>query len=516
MRIKKRWAALLLCAAMMMPTGVYAKELDTENGIMTAEEGQEQTQIGMEMTSQIEGNESDVLLYRAGETKNLLLNLTNTGNTPLTNVSVTPKVKANTDAWPFEIENKNYTQTVDTIAPGETKVVSYTFTARQDVVSRYYKLKFDLTCAEGTIPEQNVFLKTDVKEEQNQQDPEQQNPDQQAQGGGEQDGLGAYPYDAGGVYNGGEVVSGGGEAKTGVPRVIVSGFNTDPAEIPAGSNFNLIVHLQNTSQDTAVSNMLFEFNAPAEGAESSGAAPAFLPVSGSSSVYLDNIPAGGTKDIAISLNARADLLQKPYSIELSMKYQDGNATQYEGHAALAIPIKQAARFEFSEVEVSSPEIAVGDEANVMCNIYNLGRTKLYNVKAKFEGEGIKGKEVFVGHVESGSSAAIDGMVTGEKETTGDGRMKMIVTYEDEAGASYSTEQEFQLLVTPEKEDAGMTMSPEMEPEKNGFPVVPVVIAVGILAGVIASIVIVKKKKQRRLQEEEESLADEFDRLTEDE
>ena len=50
------------------------------------------------------------------------------------------------------------------------------------------------------------------------------------------------------------------------------------------------------------------------------------------------------------------------------------------------------------------KIAVGDEANIMCNIYNLGRTKLYNVKAKFEGEGIKGKEVFVGHVESGSSA----------------------------------------------------------------------------------------------------------------
>ena len=55
---------------------------------------------------------------------------------------------------------------------------SYAFTARQDVVSRYYKLKFDLTCAEGTISEQSVFLKTDVKEEnQNQQDPGQQNPD---------------------------------------------------------------------------------------------------------------------------------------------------------------------------------------------------------------------------------------------------------------------------------------------------------------------------------------------------
>ena len=151
--------------------------------------------------------------------------------------------------------------------------------------------------------------------------------------------------------------------------------------------------------------------------------------------------------------------------------------------------------EFSEVEVSSPEIAVGDEANIMCNIYNLGRTKLYNVKAKFEGEGIKGKEVFVGHVESGSSAAIDGMVTGEKETTGDGRMKMIVTYEDEAGAPYSTEQEFQLLVTPKQEDAGMVFSPETEPEKKGFPILPVGIAVVILAGGIAAVIIVRRKNK---------------------
>lgn len=510
MRIRKRWAALFLCAVMTMPMGAYAKEIETAGDTVTAEEGQEQTQIGLEMTSQIEGLEGDVLLYRAGETKNLLLNLKNTGSTAITNLNVTPRVKASTEAWPFEIENKDYTQVVDAIAPGETKTVSYTFTARADVVSRYYKLKFDMACTEGAIPEQNVFLKTEVAEVS-----EQQNPDGELPEGGEQGNMGGYPFDAGGVYNGGEVVS-GGETKTGVPRVIVSGFNTDPAEIPAGSNFNLIVHLKNTSQDTAVSNMLFEFAAPAEGAESSGAAPAFLPVSGSSSVYLDQIPAEGTKDIAISLNARADLLQKPYSIELSMKYQDGNATQYEGHAALAIPIKQAARFEFSELELSSPEIAVGDEANVMCNIYNLGRTKLYNVKARFEGEGIKAKEVFVGHVESGSSAAIDGMITGEKETTGDGRMKMIVSYEDEAGASYSTEQEFQLMVTAEPEETAMPLNPEMDPEKKGFPVVPIVIVGVVLAGIILSVIIFKKKKQRRLQEEEESLADEFDRLTEDE
>ena len=87
-------------------------------------------------------------------------------------------------------------------------------------------------CGRYEFRNKSVFLKTDVKEEnQNQQDPGQQKPDQQDQGSGEQNGSVSYPYDAGGVYNGGEVVSGGGETKTGVPRVIVSGFNTDPAEI---------------------------------------------------------------------------------------------------------------------------------------------------------------------------------------------------------------------------------------------------------------------------------------------
>ena len=71
MRSKKRWAAFLLCAAMVLPAEVYAKELNTGREMMTTEEGQ--TQIGLEMTSQIEGNESDVLLYRAGETKKFII-----------------------------------------------------------------------------------------------------------------------------------------------------------------------------------------------------------------------------------------------------------------------------------------------------------------------------------------------------------------------------------------------------------------------------------------------------------
>ncbi|EEA80273.1 hypothetical protein CLONEX_03879, partial [[Clostridium] nexile DSM 1787] len=245
------------------------------------------------------------------------------------------------------------------------------------------------------------------------------------------------------------------------------------------------------------------------------ASPAFLPASGSSTVYLDGIGANGTKDISIDMNAKSDLVQKPYSVEMSMKYEDGSGTQFESTSSISVPVKQDARFEFSEFELSGETVEVGSEVNVMCSLYNMGRIKLYNVKAKFEGEGIKSKEIFVGNVESGATASIDGMITGESETTGDGKVKMIVTYEDESGAVFTTEKELTLLVTAPMTDDMMNESEMVEQEK-AFPIIPVIVGV-IIIGVIVVVVIVKKKKEKkRRAEEEEILEDELNRLTENE
>ena len=127
--------------------------------------------------------------------------------------------------------------------------------------------------------------------------------------------------------------------------------------------------------------MLFDLESPTEGTDEQTSAPAFLPSSGSNSIYLDGIKANGTADISIQLNAKADLVQKPYSINLNMKYEDGDAAQIEAQSSISIPVKQDARFEFSEFEIVPGSVAVGEEANVSCSLYNLGRIKLYNVKA---------------------------------------------------------------------------------------------------------------------------------------
>ena len=199
--------------------------------------------------------------------------------------------------------------------------------------------------------------------------------------------------------------------------------------------------------------MLFELEAPTEGSDEQTTAPAFLPSSGSNSIYLDGIAANGTADISIDLNAKADLVQKPYSINVSMKYEDANASQIEASSSISIPVKQDARFEFSEFEITPESIAIGEEANVSCNLYNLGRIKLYNAKAIFEGEDIKKNETFLGNLEPGSSTSIDVMLEGIQATQGDGQVKMTLSYEDEAGTVSTTEQTFNFTVTEATDDA---------------------------------------------------------------
>ena len=177
-------------------------------------------------------------------------------------------------------------------------------------------------------------------------------------------------------------------------------------------------------------------------------------------------------------------------------YEDGDGTQFESTSSISVPVKQDARFEFSEFELSGETVEVGSEVNVMCNLYNMGRIKLYNVKAKFEGEGIKSKEIFVGNVESGATASIDGMITGESETTGDGKVKMVVTYEDESGAVFTAEKELTLLVTAPMTDDMMMNESEMVEQEKAFPIIPVIVGV-IIIGVIVVVVIVKKKKREK-------------------
>lgn len=114
----------------------------------------------------------------------------------------------------------------------------------------------------------------------------------------------------------------------------------------------------------------------------------------------------------------------------------------------------------------------------MCSLYNLGRIKLYNAKARFEGNGIKKQEIFIGNVEAGATGSIDAMLEGEKVTNGNSKITMTLSYEDESGNISETTKDFELEVTEAVDDSDMYMNTDgdVDAGSSGFPVVPVVVA----------------------------------------
>ena len=507
--------AALLIVAMILPGLVVKAE--------AAEKPKEKPKVEISLVG-------DIQMFEAGETKTLTLQITNKSGQELKNVEVAPDMsEKKAGDWPFVKDWKQYSEKIDSVPDGESKSVSFDFTRREGTKKSSYTIPFSVYVQgiNAAIVTDSIFVyaKNETVTPEPTPGDNSQNQGDAGNGGGSGSGSadgGAMTASVGNdepaVYSGGGSGSSGSSSDGSVPRVIVTGFDTNPAEVHAGSDFTLTIHLKNTSKKTKVQNMLFELQAPTEGSDEQTSAPAFLPTSGSNSIYLDGIKADGTADISITLNAKANLLQKPYSINLSMKYEGSQATQIESSSSISIPVKQDARFEFSEFEISPQTIEVGGEANVMCSLYNLGRIKLYNAKARFEGNGIKKQEIFIGNVDAGATGSIDAMLKGEKVTNGNSKITMTLSYEDESGNISETTKDFELEVTEAVDDSDMHMNKDGDKEAGSgrFPVVPVVVVIVIIAGAVAAVVFLKKKKKKQMLNEEEELLDELDRSSEDE
>lgn len=431
------------------------------------------------------GNIYDSPVAKYGEGVILILPILNLGEENLENVIVTPVISNSVKEWPFEISRTGYAEEIGEI-PGSHNMeeayanhreVRYALATRQDVLTGYYKLDFDIVYEREGKPEKAV-LSTYVK---------------------------AIGKDDSGTIDESEE-----EKKTSTPRIIVTGFETDPQEVFAGSTFMLTIHVKNTSQKTAVSNVEFDLKAAEEGKDENTLYAAFLPTSGSNTIYVPSIPCGGETQLQIEMTAKADLVQKPYAIDMTMKYEDDKYNPYENVTSLSVPVKQLSRIEYSSVEVLPESIAPGSQANVVFSVYNTGKTTLYNVKVRFEDETVSGGDCYVGKLESGATGNVDAMLTGEMPTTDDGTIRTIISYENDAGEVTETETEITLWVEEEMID-DMEYIPEEMPEEETDRKLPVIL--GTIAGVIvvlvlAVVLITKQKKKKKAEKElAEDLAD---------
>lgn len=411
-------------------------------------------------------------IANAGQSVNIVLPVVNMGKTMVTNAVVTPVLSTDTATWPFEITSSNYSQPIADLPGTDTgmsdmdrrRELTWTLKTRDDVGTGYQKLSFNVRYRDSDGNNQTTTLDTYI----------------QVKGTG---GVGA-------------------DGKASVPRVIVTGFETNPETVHAGESFMLTLHLKNTSTLTSLKNIVCEMTAAVEGKDDETTYAAFLPTAGSSTVFVDQIAKDGTVDIQIELEAKADLSQKPYALDVSMTYEDEKVNSYTNTTSVSIPVKQEARIDLSQPEVMPQNISVGSEANIMFSVYNMGKTKLYNVQVKTESEYLSGGDAFVGNLDSGATGSVDMYVTGQAATADDGTVKLLISYEDEAGEAQVIEKEINLIVNEAMPDEYLpddVYFDDSEYEEEGGMTKYIVAAIGILVIVIVIVAIVLKKKKKKAQ-----------------
>lgn len=416
---------------------------------------------------------------------NFGVNLTNTGLKKVYDVRVDMQLDADITKFPFDINEGNYNRKMGDMEPGQMVTVPYSMMVREDVKSGFFPIHYLVTYREEeggefSEPVDKVFyVRVKGKDD-----------DELSADAGEQDRTKA--------------------------RIIVDSFETIPAEIYAGQPFELRVRMKNASSDVAASNIMFTF--ASEEVENT---PIFTSESGSTSVVVNNMAPGATADLSMVFKAAPTAEQKSYRMTIQEQYDSPEFKNAKEEVKIALPVKQEPRLNTSTIDVMPDAIEVGSETNVMFGINNTGKVILYNVMARFEADSIQPSDAYVGNIKPGETGNVDTMLTAIAPTTDDGKVKIIISYEDENGVVSETEKEMLLNVSEAFSDDGMDGMDGMDngmdadadaAQAGGAGRIAPMLVIAALVGAGVGVVVWKRKKKKIAGEKalEDELEEELD------
>ncbi|HZK27002.1 MAG TPA: CARDB domain-containing protein, partial [Thermoclostridium sp.] len=376
------------------------------------------------------------------------------------------EVKVSVDAGDKILPKSLNVLTINTLEPGQSKPVSFSFIASKDSESRSYPIKAIIEYKNG---------EEQVKKEQ-------------------------YM----GVLIEGEEEK--DEMLNTVPKIIISEYSSDPGMVKAGENFALHMAFLNTSKVKSIQNMKITLVVD-EGSEETGGS-VFTPVQSSNTFYIDKLESGQTSQKEMIMYTIPDAKAKTYVVKAMFEYEYEEQGQLKTNSMedlFGIPVIQSAKLEVTDVIVSEPAF-VGEPVYVSSEFYNTGRVKLSNLMIKVEGDfDTRESNYFVGNFEIGSGDYYDASITPLQP--GESSGVLVYTFEDAAGEEHRIETEFtvnamesQPVMNPFPgemfpDDSGMY--PGMEDESSKFPLIPAIIGGVVLVGVIVLIIVLKRRKKRK-------------------
>lgn len=286
------------------------------------------------------------------------------------------------------------------------------------------------------------------------------------------------------------------------PQIIIESYDYGGMSVVGGQEFTLKMTFRNTSRDVAIENMKMTVGNPAS--ENDSDVAAFTPAKSSNTFFIEKIAPNESFSREIALYPKADASPKSYGVRISYKYEaviDNARQELTDEETISIPLTQPDRFEVSDITLYGP-IYMGDSASLSASYVNKGKSAVYNLSVKLEGENFTSGDMdtYIGNVESGSSDSFDTTLNPEAPGTITG--KAIFTYEGPDGSAQTVEKEFscEVMEMPSyDENPGGEMPMEPIPEESeGMPTwAKWAIGAGCVAAVVVLVIVGKKLKERK-------------------
>ena len=271
------------------------------------------------------------------------------------------------------------------------------------------------------------------------------------------------------------------------------------------------VVVKNASSEAVIENLKITINGASSSIDGS---IAYSPANSANSFFFETLGMKATADISLDLLAKVDAVPNSYPVEIAFTYEyRAGGKHYQASPVtetITIPLQQEDRLTVNTPDYPNYAVGVGEMCYVSTSIVNKGKSGVYNVSAKIEGEGFDLSQgaYYIGNINSGSEEYYDAQLTPNIE--GEIKGEIVITYEDSNGSEKEQRVPFSFtavqynydemygdmgMMFPEDEMMGGEMMGEVPPE-GGFPFVPVAIGAAVVIAVVVIIIVVVKKKKR--------------------
>lgn len=409
---------------------------------------------------------------------NYSINLRNKGLVSAKDVTVSMVMSKDTADFPFDINDGNYDRTFEKVDAGETVELPYSMSIRSDAYSGYYPIKFNISYRNGAdselkTEEETFYVKIKNKDKE----------------------------DSKGDFNVNDRTK---------ARIVVDSYETNPKDIIAGEDFELVLRMKNASATVPASNIMFSLES-----EKATDSAVFATESGSSAIVVNSMAPGETKELRIKMLSKAGVPQRSYALTIKEKYDSPEFKNADESVVIDIPVKQIARMNTGTIDVMPDTVTVGSETNVMFPINNTGKVILYNVMASFEADFIKPADTYVGNIDPGKTGNVDVMITGTVPTTDNNKVKIHITYEDENGdLQPAVEKELSLNVTEDAPpDYGDAQAGNIEDvpvvKPSFFSKYKMILFPAAAVAVVVAVVAIRAVRKKKKAAQEEGMDDEI-------